>query len=512
MFRPLPVLLALTACVASTEHAATEGALRAAAFVRPVVEPRAPLSLSNPDRRALTRPLWGGSFEPAARVRLAVEASAGSGLVLGDRAAPDADEDETVAVALVADTRGWALRELRGSRVVRERRFDADRSLRAVLRVEPRRVVLEDARGGEHGLALEGTLPASSGTYVTLAPGGTLAITDVALSQPLGRRPELGTPLRELARGRSLGTATDVWPPRHDARYEALLAEQFDTLAVTDLYWPTTRGEDRDYQLTPADLLVNFASVHHQKVHGYFLTWDFSLPKWLESVPPGQLGAILDEHIDTLVGRYRGRVDTWLVANEAILGPEDNGGQPAEIAPSIWTDALGPEYLARAFRRARASDPSARLVYNETGAETLGPKADFLFELVKRLKGEGVPIDAVGFQAHLHANKLPDRASFRANLERFAALGVDVAITELDVSLADTPGTTAEKEQLQARAYRDVIELCQSVPRCTSFTVFGFSDNHAWDELGDASPLVFDKAYRAKPAFFELQKALRGRP
>jgi endo-1,4-beta-xylanase len=191
------------------------------------------------------------------------------------------------------------------------------------------------------------------------------------------------------------------------------------------------------------------------------------------------------------------------------LGPEDSDGKPAAFAPSLWTEAMGPDYIARAFRRAHTADPRARLLYNETGAESLGPKSDFMFDMVKRLLAEGVPIHGVGFQSHLDAKKLPDRASFRANLERFANLGIDVAITELDVSLEGMKGTKEENEALQASVYRDVLAMCRAIPRCRSFTVFGFTDAYAWDELGDASPLIFDKTYRAKPAFYALQTGLR---
>src|SRR5690606_36414547 len=137
-------------------------------------------------------------------------------------------------------------------------------------------------------------------------------------------------------------------------------------------HWTTTRGEDADYFLLPADLLVNYARMHGQAVHGYFLLWDEHLPAWvIERVrrDPASAGPLVDEHVATLVRRYRGRIASWIVVNEAFAGPTESGTGEAGYLPSIWYEALGPDHIARAFRIARAADPAAKLLYNETGAE-----------------------------------------------------------------------------------------------------------------------------------------------
>src|SRR5690606_36476031 len=108
-----------------------------------------------------------------------------------------------------------------------------------------------------------------------------------------------------------IGTAFDIWPPVHDLSLESLLGRQFNRIAPTDLYWSTTRGEDRDYFFVPADLAVNYATVHEQAITGMFLIWDYALPDWVLEAgdDPNQLTAIFDDHITTLVARYRGRID-----------------------------------------------------------------------------------------------------------------------------------------------------------------------------------------------------------
>ncbi|HVH99891.1 MAG TPA: endo-1,4-beta-xylanase, partial [Enhygromyxa sp.] len=165
----------------------------------------------------------------------------------------------------------------------------------------------------------------------------------------------------------------------------------------------------------------------------------------------------------------------------AIWGAADVG-EPADFAQTLWFDALGPEYIERAFEVARAADPDAVLIYNETGAELVNDKSDFMLALAEDFIARGVPIDGAG--------------------------GLSVHITELDVSLASVDLPEQAARELQAEIYADVIEACLAVPACGNVTVFGVSDRHAWDELGDARPLLFDEDYQPKPAFFAVQAAL----
>jgi endo-1,4-beta-xylanase len=524
----LVLALALAACGSGDEAESAADDITSGAsegrFVRPIVVREHPLSLANPNSDAVTRPVWGGAFalDHATGFRASLDGKrGGGGLVFGGRGDPEhADTDRSVAIALVAEAQEgkWALRELAGSATVQEVAIDAPRVSDFVVELaQGGRAIKVKTNGRTYSLSTRAELVRSAGTYVTLAPGAELGITDLAATQPLASGLALGTPLRELARARgmSIGTATDVWPPLHDAHFEALLAEQFDTVAPTEFYWPTTRGEDKDYFFLPADLMVNFATVHRQKVNGYFLTWDFELPQWVQDIgasgDAAALGRTLDDHVRTLVGRYKGRMNGWVVANEAIWGPDENNGGPSKYGNSIWTDVLGPEYIERVFKVAHEVDPSAQLLYNETGAEAVGPKSDFMYAMAKELVRKGVPINGIGLQFHLDSKKLPKMEDVRANLERIAGLGLDVYITELDVSLEGRTEPLEEKQRLQAKVYSDVLGICLGIPRCRAYTVFGFGDRYAWDELGDASPLMFDKEYKAKPAFFAVQSGLARR-
>jgi endo-1,4-beta-xylanase len=523
LLRPLALSLVL-ACgcghaEASSDESDLTGGLSQAQFVRPVVLATAPLALSNPQGDAVTWPVWGGAFTLAksVSVHVALEAkgASASGLVFGSRGDPGAEKDESVAIELVARGGAWVLRELAGAKTVQELRIEAPASADFVVTfASAGKSVKVTSNGKDYSMTTKGALAPSAGIYVHLEPAAQLSLRELALTEPLPVASALGTPLRRLAaeRGISIGSATDVWPPLHDSGFESLLGEQFDTAAPTEFYWATTRGEDKDYYFVPSDLMVNYATVHKQKLTGYFLMWDFELPQWVNKIAEtgdkAALGATVDDHIKTLVSRYKGRMNAWVVANEAIWGPDETNGKGARFGDSIWNDVLGPEYIERAFKVAHEADPQAVLIYNETGAETLGEKSDFLHKMASDFVARGVPIGGIGLQFHLNASKLPKIADVKANMERLAALGLDLYITELDVSLADLKTTEAEKQKVQAGVYTDVLRTCLAIPKCRSYTVFGFTDRYGWDELGDATPLVFDKDYHAKPAFFAVQSEL----
>ncbi len=173
---------------------------------------------------------------------------------------------------------------------------------------------------------------------------------------------------------------------------------------------------------------------------------------------------------------------------------------------------IGPEFIENAFRVAREADPTAKLYLNETGAELPGPKSDALYAFVEASLKKGVPIDGIGFQTHLRTD-IPDLehklTAFRQNLLRFCNLGVNVAITEMDVAIREP--VNPEKLDRQAQIYGSVFQLCSELPRCGTFFMWGFTDKHSWIPSffpNYGSALVFDEAYHAKKAYYELQDAL----
>jgi endo-1,4-beta-xylanase len=193
----------------------------------------------------------------------------------------------------------------------------------------------------------------------------------------------------------------------------------------------------------------------------------------------------------------------WDVVNEAI----DDGGN---MRDSIWLRVIGPDYIEMAFRWAREADPHAKLLYNDYSGEDMGHKANKIYELVKDLKARGVPLDGVGLQMHFEAGKYPKVQDMAANMRRLGELGLEVHVTELDLRVNEP--FTPEKLEQQARAYREILEVCLAAPNCRDFIMWGLTDRHSWVPgffKGTGAALIFDEALQPKPAYFSLIDALR---
>ena len=328
--------------------------------------------------------------------------------------------------------------------------------------------------------------------------------------------------LREAAQqsGMLIGTAVR---PAHltEAAYAETLAREFNMLEPEDaMKWEVLRPDPQPFDFSQADRVVEFAARHNMKVRGHTLVWHRQNPPWLaqERFTPDQLATLLESHIKTVVGHYRGKVFAWDVANEAF--DEQELGQ---LRHTIWYDrpgiglaGNGTAYLERCFRWAHSADPQALLFYNDAEAETLGPKADAIHAMVQDFRKRGVPIDGVGFQMHI-SNLHPDVASISSNIGRFTALGVQVHITELDVSLpVDAHGNASPEDlQQQADVYRQIAAACLAHRGCTAIQTWGFTDKYSWiashSKETRGAALLFNRNYQPKPAYFALREALSTR-
>jgi endo-1,4-beta-xylanase len=288
-----------------------------------------------------------------------------------------------------------------------------------------------------------------------------------------------------------------------DDGYAKTVARAVDTVTPeNELKWDAVHPDPDKYEFGPAEKIVDFAREHDQRVRGHTLVWHNQSPGWLAAghYDRRELIDVLREHIQHVVGHFRGRIAEWDVVNEAIA---DDGS----LRHSIWRDTIGVQYIAMAFRFAHQADPAAKLVYNENGAEAPGRKARTVYLLVKALKDRGVPIDAVGFQTHV-ANKPIDR--FARNLRRFAALGVDVELTEVDVRQSDCEDDEDEPRR-QAAAYRRIVEACRAVRACREIVFWGLDDADSWitdadDGFSDAT--LLDGDLHPKPAYDAVREAL----
>jgi endo-1,4-beta-xylanase len=316
-----------------------------------------------------------------------------------------------------------------------------------------------------------------------------------------------GIPLRVSAASHEMlvGTAVAVDPLGDDPKYARTLAREYNAVTPENaMKWDTIHPEPDRYDFGPADSIVSFARAHEMAVRGHTLVWYRQVPSWVEdrSWTRAELERVLHDHIRAVVGHYRGKVAQWDVVNEAV----DRNGK---LRDSVWMRVIGPDYIDLAFRWAHDADPDAKLFYNDYDLEYPGAKTGAVTNLVRGLQSRGVPIDGVGIQAHELAVRPTSRSDLEAALRDYAGLGLDVAITELDVAVP-LPATD-EKLEAQAHTYRDVLDACLAVARCHTFVTWGFTDQFSWipGELpgfGDALP--FDASYRPKPTLRTLRAGL----
>jgi endo-1,4-beta-xylanase len=307
------------------------------------------------------------------------------------------------------------------------------------------------------------------------------------------------------ASGRYFGAAID--PDALDERpYRDLAAAQLTSVTPENaMKWGSVEPLRGEYDWDRADALVAFAKAHGQKVRGHTLVWHSQLPLWLiqGKFSPAELQALMVAHIAVEAGRYRGAIYAWDVVNEPFT---DDG----EWRKSVFHDTMGPGYVAIALKAARAADPNAKLYVNDYNVETAGPKMQALYDLIASLKRDGAPIDGVGLQSHFVAGAAP--ADFRAVMQKFAALGVDVAVTEFDLRIrlpADAKSLAA-----QAADYASIVSACRLTPRCVGVTTWGITDDRSWIPSffsGYGAALPFDENYRPKPAVAAIIEGFAGR-
>jgi endo-1,4-beta-xylanase len=304
----------------------------------------------------------------------------------------------------------------------------------------------------------------------------------------------------------SIGVAVGTGLQRTDARFAQVLAREFNILTAENTMKPAAiQPTQGTFAWSEPDQLVTFAEAHDIEVRGHTLLWHEALPSWMTSSVWNreQMLAILEHHIKTLVGRYKGRIAAWDVVNEAV---EWDGS----LRQTLWLERIGPEYLEMAFRWAHEADPEALLFYNDFGAEGLGQKSDGVYNLVRDLLEDGVPVHGVGLQMHVSADSPPRAADLRANMARLANLGLKVHITEMDVRI---PVPATEQGLLdQAVVYRNVLDACLEQDACTALVTWGLTDRHSWVPgffEGYGAALLFDAEYEPKLAYEVMLDGLR---
>jgi endo-1,4-beta-xylanase len=324
-----------------------------------------------------------------------------------------------------------------------------------------------------------------------------------------------------------------------DAKEAAIVKEQFNTISPENvLKWALIHPQPDKYDFTLADKYVEFGQQNHMFIIGHNLVWHSQVPKWVfedEQGKPLSRKALLKrmrEHIEAVVGRYKGRINGWDVVNEVV----DEDGS---LRKSQWLKIIGPDYIEKAFEYAHKADPNAELYYNDYNLENEAKRKGGL-DLVKKLKAKGVHITGVGLQDHFNLD-FASKDQINSTIEEFGKLGMKVMITELDVDVlpsamrqqtADVSARAAAdpklnpypdglpdsvQQQLAAR-YADLFRTYSS--HCglvTRVTFWGVSDGNSWKNNWPIPgrtnyPLLFDRNEQPKPAFNAVIEAAPKKP
>jgi endo-1,4-beta-xylanase len=349
--------------------------------------------------------------------------------------------------------------------------------------------------------------------------------------------------LRALARKRrlNLGSAMPVADLRSDVddgKYAALAAANFNLMELeNDLKPPSIWTGPHMYHFSDVDFVLGapgktgWAQAHGLRLRGHVLVYardeGYTLPQWLRSsgatLSKEEASDLLHTYIRTLVGRYRGKVAMWDVANEAI--DDRPNSNPYNLRDSFWFRKLGPEFLLLAFKWAHEADPKAELYYNEYGIEGGGEKAKHLLDLAKWLKDNGAPITGLGLQYHIDCRTsiTPGDGHYQLT-DEIRKLGLAYMITELDVAVpvkrlpAGDPLRGAvpvdpEDLDLQAKTYAAVFQMALSSRNCHGINIWGLTDKFSWipgfSGGRNGAATLFDKDYQPKPAVAAIEAVLR---
>ncbi|ARN75685.1 endo-1,4-beta-xylanase [Oceanicoccus sagamiensis] len=268
--------------------------------------------------------------------------------------------------------------------------------------------------------------------------------------------------------------------------------------------WDVIHPEAGRWQFADSDRVVDFAVSHQLAIRGHTLVWGrASVPDYIEQAADAkQLRDYMADHISTLVSRYQGKIERWDVVNEPLA---IRGGDYADY---IFNRLLGTDYIEQAFYLAHQADPAAKLYINEWYDENDEEKFQAYYHLVQQLLDKGVPLHGVGIQAHYNFHD-PAPEKLQRQIQQFAALGVEVELTELDI--AKFPWLD-NRLQDQGIEYYQAAKACTAVAACSGITVWGFTDRYNWIKdwlnLPGFTPLLMDQTLQPKPAYYGVQQAL----
>ncbi|MCO6500492.1 MAG: endo-1,4-beta-xylanase [Vicingus serpentipes] len=370
----------------------------------------------------------------------------------------------------------------------------------------------------KHAWAFNFNIMAPTGVVVDLSIDDVELVTNPAYLPPTTVLLPVG--LKQAAQSANIDLGFAISPDYiGDSIYRELILQ--NATSITSEWGPVMSEIKRypnRYDFSMADATIKWAHTNGLKVKGEHLIWHLSDPDWIKTggYTTAQLDTIMKNYIQTTINYYKtnfpGTITHWCVVNEAI------DDVTKSYRNTFWYQTFGEDYISKAFTYARQADPNVKLYYNDYNADGAGlsgnasEKADSLYNIIKRFKQQGVPIDGVGLQMHVSLENFPGKAAVLAQMNRLGALGLEVYVTEIDVAInEDLSGVSVPKYPQQAQVFRDVLEACIASPYCNDYTMWGITDRYSWYEqffLKTDWPLITDFGYQPKESWNEILDAL----
>ncbi|TDD87373.1 1,4-beta-xylanase [Actinomadura darangshiensis] len=319
---------------------------------------------------------------------------------------------------------------------------------------------------------------------------GVLSATAALAAPPPAAAAESTLGAAAAQSGRYFGTAI-ASGRLNDSAYTTIASREFTMVtAENEMKIDATEPQQGQFNFSSGDRVYNWAVQNGKRVRGHTLAWHSQQPGWMQNLGGSSLRQAMINHINGVMAHYKGKIAQWDVVNEAFADGNSGGRRDSNL------QRTGNDWIEVAFRTARAADPAAKLCYNDYNIENwTWAKTQGVYAMVRDFKQRGVPIDCVGFQSHFNSGS-PYNSNFRTTLQSFADLGVDVAITELDIQGAS------------ATTYANVTNDCLAVSRCLGMTVWGVRDTDSW--RSEQTPLLFDGNGTKKAAYTAVLNALNG--
>ena len=329
-----------------------------------------------------------------------------------------------------------------------------------------------------------------------------------------------------LGRHFDIGAAANINHIDPASQFAQLLVKHFSVIVAENEHkWNAVQPEEGKFNWTQTERIIQFAESTGMRIRWHAFVWHEQMPDWVFVDNRGRpaakraLDARLKTHIQTVMRRYRGRIDSYDVVNEVLAdGGGDRQGLRTAAQGSKWHEIYGgAEFIDNAFRYAKEADPAAQLVINDYNLVSSAAKRQAMFNLVKGMKERGVPVDAIGLQMHIGISSPPVN-EIRQTIELFGSLGVKVIVTELDMSIynSNSEGIKEVTPQIllqQAQRYKEIFAVFKEQSEKGNLgdmvLLWGTTDGMSWKNNFPVrgrpdAPLLFDRNYKAKPAFWAI--------